>query len=81
MLIFEYWCGQLERMFTDRDMADVDQMCWRLDNPNIADAWDYKTEDGEAILFWRKNGKIHGNIFGHDESIIPESNIANGRKE
>ena len=60
MLIYEYYCGELNRMFTDRDVADVDRMCWHLDHPSLADAWKYETEASEEILFWRKNGTLHG---------------------
>ena len=79
MLIYEYRYGQLEQMFTDRDTEYVDRMCRILDAP-MNDITDYQTESGEAILFWRKDGKIHGNIFGHDERDIPESSIANGKR-
>ena len=52
-------------------------MCRRLDDPEN-DIRSYELEDGRPILFWRRNGCIHGNIHGHDERDIPESSIANG---
>lgn len=76
MLIFAYWCGQLDISFTDKDILQVDRMCRVLDNP-ANDLRSYELEDGSPVLFWRKDGKIHGNIFGHDERDILESEIAN----
>ena len=79
-MIFAYCCGMLDHAFTDRDEEQINRMCRNLDNPQN-DMWEYKLEDGKAILFWRKDGRIHGNIFGHDERDIPESSIANGRRD
>lgn len=60
MLIFEYYCGQLDRMFTDRDTSDVERMCWHLDNPGLSSMWEYFTEDHRPIVAWELNGIIHG---------------------
>ena len=52
-------------------------MCSLMDDPEN-DTRDFELEDGTPILYWRRDGRIHGNIHGHDESDIPESSIANG---
>ena len=52
-------------------------MCRRLDDPDN-DTRSYELEDGTPILYWRRDGRIHGNTLGHDERDIPESSIANG---
>lgn len=49
----------------------------RLDDPDN-DTQTYELEGGEPILFWRRDGRIHGNTLGHDERDILESSIANG---
>lgn len=76
MMIFAYFCGQLDHSFTDKDTAQVEHMCRKLDSP-WNDTWIFELENGETVMFWRKDGIIHGNIFGFDESDIPEESIAN----
>lgn len=78
MLIYAYWCGELDHTFTEKDAEQVSHMCNVLDDP-IIDTWNFETDDGTAILFWRDDtGRIRGNFNGHDERDIPESSIANG---
>ena len=77
MKIYAYFCGELNHQFTDTDDKQVEEMCRRLDDPDN-DTRSYELEDGTPILYWRRDGRIHGNIHGHDESDIPESSIANG---
>ena len=77
MQIYAYFCGELDHQFSDADDAEVEEMCRRIDDPEN-DIRTYELEDGRPVLFWRRNGRIHGNIHGHDESDIPESSIANG---
>lgn len=77
MQIYAYFCGELDHQFTDTDDKQVEEMCHRLDDPDN-DTRSYELEDGTPILYWRRDGRIHGNIHGHDESDIPESSIANG---
>lgn len=76
MMIFAYFCGQLDHSFTHEDTEQVEWMCRRLDSP-WNDTWLFELENGETVMFWRKDGFIHGNIFGFDESDIPEESIAN----
>ena len=77
MKIYAYFCGELDHQFTDADDKQVEEMCRRLDDPDN-DTRSYELEDGTPILYWRRDGRIHGNTLGHDESDIPESSIANG---
>ena len=80
MVIYLYWCGEIDTTFTDRDKPQVDKMCSDLDSKWYWDdsMWEYHTDEGR-IAYWRgDDGKTHGNVFGHPESIIPESSIANG---
>lgn len=77
MQIFSYFCGKFDYYFTDTDDELVEKMCALLDDPEN-DTRDFELEDGTPILYWRRDGRIHGNIHGHDESDIPESSIANG---
>ena len=77
MQIYAYFCGELDHQFNDADDAQVEEMCRRLDDPEN-DIRTYELEDGRPILFWRRDGPIHGNIHGHDGRDIPESSIANG---
>ena len=77
MKIYAYFCGELDHQFTDTDDALVEEMCSRLDDPDN-DTRSYWLEGGRPILYWRRDGRIHGNIHGHDERDIPESSIANG---
>lgn len=77
MQIYAYFCRELDHQFNDADDAQVEEMCRRLDDPEN-DIRTYELEDGRPILFWRRDGRIHGNIHGHDERDIPESSIANG---
>ena len=77
MQIYAYFCGELDHQFSDADDAEVEEMCRRLDDPEN-DIRTYELEDGRPVLFWRRNGRIHGNIHGYDERDIPESSIANG---
>lgn len=78
MLIYVYFCGELSHTFTDKDTEQVEKMCRALDRASN-DTTEYQLESGEIIRYWRKDGVIHGNIFGRDENDIPESSIANGR--
>ena len=77
MQIFAYFCGKLDYYFPATDDELVAKMCALLDDPEH-DTRDLELEDGTPILYWRRDGRIHGNIHGHDESDIPESSIANG---
>ena len=77
MKIYAYFCGELDHQFTDTDDKQVEEMCRRLDDPDN-DTRSYELEDGTPILYWRRDGRIHGNIHGHAESDIPKSSIANG---
>ena len=77
MKIYAYFCWELDHQFTDTDDKQVEEMCRRLDDPDN-DTRSYELEDGTPILYWRRDGRIHGNIHGHDESDLPESSIANG---
>ena len=77
MKIYAYFCGELDHQFTDADDKQVEEMCRRLDDPDN-DTRSYELEGGRPILFWRRDGRINGNIHGHDERDIPESSIANG---
>ena len=77
MQSFAYFCGKFDYYFTDTDDELVEKMCALLDDPEN-DTRDFELEDGTPILYWRRDGRIHGNIHGHDESDIPESSIANG---
>lgn len=77
MKIYAYFCGELDHQFTDTDDALVEEMCRRLDDPDN-DTRSYWLEGGRPILYWRRDGRIHGNTLGHDERDIPESSIANG---
>ena len=77
MKIYAYFCGELNHQFTDTDDKQVEEMCRRLDDPDN-DTRSYWLEGGRPILFWRRDGRIHGNTLGHDERDIPESSIANG---
>ena len=61
MQIYAYFCGELDHKFSDTDAAQVEEMCRRLDDPEN-DIRSYELEDGRPILFWRRNGCIHGNI-------------------
>lgn len=78
MLIYAYFCGELSHTFTDKDTEQVEKMCRALDRAEN-DTSEYQLENGEVIRYWRKDGVIHGNIFGRDDNDIPESSIANGR--
>ena len=77
MQIFAYFCGKFDYYFTDTDDELVEKMCALLDDPEN-DTRDFELEDGTPILYWRRDGRIHGNIHGHDQRDIPESSIANG---
>ena len=67
MKIYAYFCGELDHQFTDTDDALVEEMCRRLDDPDN-DTRSYWLEGGRPILYWRRDGRIHGNIHGHDLS-------------
>lgn len=71
--IYAYFCGELDHQFSDADDEQVEEMCRRLDDPEN-DVRSYELEGGRPILFWRRDGRIHG----HDQRDIPESSIANG---
>lgn len=77
MFINAYFCGEFSHTFTGMDEAQVEKMCRDLDDVEN-DTTEYKLESGELIHYWRKDGIIHGNVFGHDENDIPENSIANG---
>ena len=77
MQIYAYFFFFFDHQFSDADDAEVEEMCRRLDDPEN-DIRTYELEDGRPVLFWRRNGRIHGNIHGYDERDIPESSIANG---
>lgn len=61
MKIYAYFCGELDHQFTDTDDKQVEEMCRRLDDPDN-DTRSYELEGGRPILFWRRDGRIHGNI-------------------
>ena len=69
MKIYAYFCGELDHQFTDTDDKQVEEMCRRLDDPDN-DTRSYELEGGRPILFWRRDGRIHGNTLGHDERDI-----------
>lgn len=77
MIIKKYLFGKYASSFASNDPDKVKMMCKDLDNPEN-DISEFFTEDDERIFFWRKDGKIHGNIFNYPEEDIPESAIANG---
>ena len=77
MQIFAYFCGKFDYYFTDTDDELVEKMCALLDDPEN-DTRDFELEDGTPILYWRRDGRNHGNTHGPDASDIPESSIANG---
>lgn len=78
MFINAYFCGEFDHVFTDKDTEEVERMCRDLDDAHN-DTTEYRLESGDVISYWRKDGVIHGNIFGHPENDIPETAIANGR--
>lgn len=61
MKIYAYFCGELDHQFTDTDDKQVEEMCRRLDDPDN-DTRSYWLEGGRPILYWRRDGRIHGNI-------------------
>ena len=60
MLIYAYYDGQLDHMFTDQDMDYVHKMCFRLDNPELSEGWEYQTEDSRKITYWKTEEKTYG---------------------
>lgn len=77
MIIKRHMFGEYESSFSSTETDKVDTMCKELDDAEN-DISEFYTEKNERIFFWRKDGKIHGNIFNYPEEDIPESAIANG---
>lgn len=76
MKILHFFAGNLIDSFEFTDEEKVEWMCNRLDDP-CNDIDEFILENNEPVLFWRRNGKIRGNIFGHPECDISEKVIAN----